>query len=301
MSRRIEIEITSLNGDVATWRAAGAKLPKGVLQASLVPGGPVVGTVYRADIEQYMEGIEVLSVMAPEDRLPTRSSQRAPRTHPSAKKVPTSIVTYAPKGRGPRREGETRHGASRRATPSRRARSDPARDAQPPRSSRSGPPGSSVDPRRNDRRERERPAEERGPRSDRPSAARADTNRSSAGRPTARASAPDRAPRRDRPRPRRAADDDHAPQRPPRDPLARAVARRRTAAARRDARRFAPRSPSRTRTPPPRDVRRSTPPPSTGSPRTCWAKTNLALWKDRAAGRHSAPGVNFDCATCAPS
>ena len=30
MSRRIEIEITSLNGDVATWRAAGAKLPKGV-------------------------------------------------------------------------------------------------------------------------------------------------------------------------------------------------------------------------------------------------------------------------------
>jgi S1-C subfamily serine protease len=62
MSRRIEIEITSLSGDLATWRAAGAKLPKGVLAASLVPGGPVVGHVYRADIEQYMEGIEVLSV-----------------------------------------------------------------------------------------------------------------------------------------------------------------------------------------------------------------------------------------------
>ena len=63
MSRRIEIEITSLNGDVATWRAAGAKLPKGVLSTSLVPGGPVVGTVYRADVEQFMEGMEVLAVL----------------------------------------------------------------------------------------------------------------------------------------------------------------------------------------------------------------------------------------------
>ena len=70
MSRRIEIEITSLNGDLATWRAAGAKLPKGVLQASLVPGGPVVGNVYRADIEQYMEGIEVLSVTPPKTASP---------------------------------------------------------------------------------------------------------------------------------------------------------------------------------------------------------------------------------------
>ena len=63
MSRRIEIEITSLNGDVATWRAAGAKLPKGTLDASLITGGPVVGTVYRADVEQYMERIEVVAVL----------------------------------------------------------------------------------------------------------------------------------------------------------------------------------------------------------------------------------------------
>jgi len=73
MSRRIEIEITSLNGDVATWRAAGAKLPKGILNSSLIPGGPVVGNTYRADVEQYMEGIEILSVMAP--RLLRRSTR----------------------------------------------------------------------------------------------------------------------------------------------------------------------------------------------------------------------------------
>ena len=54
VSKRIEIEITSLTGDVATWRAAGAKLPKGTLSAALVQGGAVVGNVYRADVENYM-------------------------------------------------------------------------------------------------------------------------------------------------------------------------------------------------------------------------------------------------------
>ena len=111
MSRRIEIEITSLNGDVATWRAAGAKLPKGVLSASLVPGGPVVGNVYRADIEQYMEGMEVLSVMAPKTASPLDPRHERLELIPAAKKGPDVIVTYAPKGRGgARRDGERREG-----------------------------------------------------------------------------------------------------------------------------------------------------------------------------------------------
>ena len=105
MSRRIEIEITSLQGDVATWRAAGAKLPKGVLNASLVPGGAVVGNVYRADVEQYMEGMEVLSVMAPKSASPLDPRNERIELIPVAKSGPDVIVTYAPKGRGPRREG----------------------------------------------------------------------------------------------------------------------------------------------------------------------------------------------------
>ncbi|HSN03220.1 MAG TPA: hypothetical protein VLS91_07025, partial [Acidimicrobiales bacterium] len=105
MSRRIEIEITSLQGDVATWRAAGAKLPKGVLNASLVPGGAVVGNVYRADVEQYMEGMEVLSVMAPKSASPLDPRNERIELIPVAKSGPDVIVTYAPKGRGPRRDG----------------------------------------------------------------------------------------------------------------------------------------------------------------------------------------------------
>ena len=113
MSRRIEIEITSLNGDVATWRAAGAKLPKGVLSAALVPGGAVVGNVYRADIEQMMEGIEVLSVMAPKTASPIDPRHERLERIPTAKTGPDVIVTYAPKGRGARRDSEHRDGERR--------------------------------------------------------------------------------------------------------------------------------------------------------------------------------------------
>ena len=118
MSRRIEIEITSLNGDVATWRAAGAKLPKGVLDSSLVPGGPIVGNVYRADIEQYMEGIEILSVTAPKTASPLDPRHERLEIIPSAKTGPDVVVTYAPKGRG----GSRRDGADTRRDggPSRR-------------------------------------------------------------------------------------------------------------------------------------------------------------------------------------
>ncbi|MGC2169129.1 MAG: hypothetical protein WA580_08520, partial [Acidimicrobiales bacterium] len=98
MSRRIEIEITSVNGDLATWRAAGAKLPKGVLAVSLVPGGPEVGRVYRADIEQYMEGIEVLSVTAPKTASPIDPRNERLELIQESKNGPDVVVTYAGKG-----------------------------------------------------------------------------------------------------------------------------------------------------------------------------------------------------------
>ena len=154
MSRRIEIEITSLNGDVATWRAAGAKLPKGVLSAALVPGGPVVGSVYRADVEQFMEGMEVLSVMAPKTASPLDPRKERIELIVSEKSTPDVTVTYASKGRGPRRDSDER-GESRRDGAKRGAR-----PGAKERSSERGP--------RPDRPSGDRPASERGPRPDRP-------------------------------------------------------------------------------------------------------------------------------------
>ena len=144
MSRRIEIEITSLNGDVATWRAAGAKLPKGVLNSSLIPGGPVVGNVYRADVEQYMEGIEILSVMAPKTASPLDPRHERLELIPTVKSGPDVVVTYAPKGRGgSRREGgDTRResGPSRRESGPGRRESGPGRRESGPSRREGGPP-----------------------------------------------------------------------------------------------------------------------------------------------------------------
>jgi hypothetical protein len=161
MSRRIEIEITSLSGDLATWRAAGAKLPKGVLAASLVPGGPVVGHVYRADIEQYMEGIEVLSVTAPKTASPVDPRNERLELIPEVKKGPDVVVTYASKGRGPRRDSEDTRDGARRPTKRPTARRDKDASSTSERPSR-GP--------RNDRPAREpRSDSSDAPRGERPS------------------------------------------------------------------------------------------------------------------------------------
>ena len=62
---RMEIELTSTREDGNwTWRAAGARQPKGSVGGSLVPTGAVVGDVLRVEVEQFMDGIEVTSVLA---------------------------------------------------------------------------------------------------------------------------------------------------------------------------------------------------------------------------------------------
>ena len=46
MARRLDIEITSVrDDDTFTWRAAGAKAPKGVGTKSILPDGAKVGDV----------------------------------------------------------------------------------------------------------------------------------------------------------------------------------------------------------------------------------------------------------------
>ena len=191
MSRRIEIEITSLNGDVATWRAAGAKLPKGVLSAKLVPGGPVVGNVYRADVEQYMEGIDVLAVMAPKSASPLDPKHERIELIPSAKQGPDVVVTYAPKGRGgPRREGGRDGGRD----------SGPRREGGPGRRE-SGPGRREGAPRAAGSTDRRESGSSRGPAGE----GHDDTEKRPSGRPQSRersgagADRPSRGPRTDRP------------------------------------------------------------------------------------------------------
>src|ERR671914_269656 len=73
MSRRIEIELTSTRDDGSwTWRAAGAREPKGTLDGAILPAGASVGDVVRAEVEGFLDGLSVVSIVPP----------RAPRQEP---------------------------------------------------------------------------------------------------------------------------------------------------------------------------------------------------------------------------
>jgi hypothetical protein len=64
MSRRIDIELTSRRDDGTwTWRAPGARQPKGSVSGDLVPEGSNVGDVLRADADFDIEGIVVTAVL----------------------------------------------------------------------------------------------------------------------------------------------------------------------------------------------------------------------------------------------
>ncbi len=69
MPRRIEVELTSSKDDGTwTWRAAGAKQPKGELDGTLLYPGVKVGDVVRADAEFFVDGITVVAVLPPKTR-----------------------------------------------------------------------------------------------------------------------------------------------------------------------------------------------------------------------------------------
>ncbi len=63
VSRKISIELTSDKGDGTwTWRAAGAREPKGIVAATLLPQGAKVSSVFTAEIEMDLGELNVLSV-----------------------------------------------------------------------------------------------------------------------------------------------------------------------------------------------------------------------------------------------
>lgn len=65
MSRRLDIELTSNRNDGTwTWRAAGAKSPKGVVREELLGTDLRVGKVFKVEAETDLDGIEVIAVVA---------------------------------------------------------------------------------------------------------------------------------------------------------------------------------------------------------------------------------------------
>ncbi|HEY6532374.1 MAG TPA: hypothetical protein VIY72_08730 [Acidimicrobiales bacterium] len=158
MSRRIDVELTSNREDGTwTWRAAGAKQPKGDLEGALLYEGAKVGDVVRADADFLMDGIVITAVLPPKGA--RKEPERLEILGPPRRDDQLVTTQLAPKGRGsrdgdrrPRREGgrdggreggrESRPGGERARGPRREGDGpggDRERRARPPRPTRPAP------------------------------------------------------------------------------------------------------------------------------------------------------------------
>ncbi|HSZ36004.1 MAG TPA: hypothetical protein VK773_02850 [Acidimicrobiales bacterium] len=146
MSRRIDIELTSQSADGSwTWRAAGARQPKGVVEAALVPSGEKVGSVLRAEVEVGLEGIEILELSAAKPQRSPEKTENRIEVRGTPKRAPDVSVVLAPGSSKRRRDdGEGRDRSERR---DRRGRSDGHGDGDA-REERGDRPRAASGPRR---------------------------------------------------------------------------------------------------------------------------------------------------------
>lgn len=151
MARRIDVELTSTRDDGTwTWRAAGAKQPKGVLAGKLLYEGASIGDVVRVEADFEIDGIFVTAVFPPKEK-----RRREPRTLEivgSPREHSGVTTSLAPKGDRSRREGRPpraegtgearpqRAEGARKGRPPREGRERAERAARPPREERPAPP-----------------------------------------------------------------------------------------------------------------------------------------------------------------
>ena len=99
---RMRIELTSTRDDGAwTWRAAGAREPRGSIDRALLPEGATVGDVLRVEVDQFMDGIEVTSVLHDQEERTTPETLEIIGSGRSEPLVTTKLAG----GRG-RRDGD---------------------------------------------------------------------------------------------------------------------------------------------------------------------------------------------------
>lgn len=109
MARRIEVELTSCRPDGSwTWRAAGARQPKGEVDGSLVPSQSAVGDVLRVDADFTIDGITITGVVPPKG--PRPEPERLELIGPPRREegVTTTLVSRGSGERRGRREGSDR-------------------------------------------------------------------------------------------------------------------------------------------------------------------------------------------------
>ena len=107
MPRRIDVELTSRRDDGTwTWRAAGAREPKGTVDASLLPADANAGMVLKAEVEIDIEGIVVTAVTPPKSARAEPNRLEIIGRSPSEDSLVTT--TLVRRGRGDRAGGGRR-------------------------------------------------------------------------------------------------------------------------------------------------------------------------------------------------
>ncbi|MEM7337558.1 MAG: hypothetical protein AAF467_02855 [Actinomycetota bacterium] len=148
MGRRIEVELTSTREDGSwTWRAAGARQPKGDLAGHLLYDGAKVGDVIKVEAEFHVDGIEVVEVFAPKQKK-ERSGLLEMKTRQFSD---DELVTTQRASRDDRRGGRGGRGGNRRDRDDRRrgrGSGEDRRERRPQREPESRPKPKRLRPRR---------------------------------------------------------------------------------------------------------------------------------------------------------
>lgn len=111
MSQRLEVMLTSRRPDgVWTWRAAGARQPKGVMEAALLPADAAIGDILRVEAEISLDGIAVRQV------LPTKTDKPPPPRveHIGSQRFTEGVTGPSTSGRSERSERRRGDGGRRR-------------------------------------------------------------------------------------------------------------------------------------------------------------------------------------------
>jgi hypothetical protein len=130
MPSRIEVELTSRRDDGSwTWRAAGARQPKGEVDGAVVPAEASVGDVLRAEAEVGVDGIAILA-LAPVHTRQRREPERIEIV--GTRRDEPDVVTTLVEKRG-RRDRDERggRGGGPRGGGRRDGRDRPGRDGRP--------------------------------------------------------------------------------------------------------------------------------------------------------------------------
>ncbi len=103
MPNRLDIELTSDRGDGSyTWRAAGARQPKGLIDGKILSDTAKVGDVLRVEAEVEIDGITILAVLPPKEK--ASASGRIEMLGSSKPVAGVTTVLISEGGRGDRRD-----------------------------------------------------------------------------------------------------------------------------------------------------------------------------------------------------